>query len=96
MNDKYQEYLMSPIWGRKKKRLVRNRKFTCERCERRLPSFKSFHIHHLSYDNLFHESRKKSKDLLVLCQNCHKEIHGINLDEEWRAIVGEGLRLATL
>lgn len=45
----------------------------CPYCGISLPTIVSLHVHHLTYENLGNEA---DEDLLVLCKDCHREIHG--------------------
>ena len=64
---KYHKYLLSSEW--KAKRLsVLNERGICDKCGKK----KNLHVHHLTYDNIFHE---RPEDLIVLCKKCHFNIH---------------------
>jgi hypothetical protein len=69
--DDYKEYLNGDHWkgvAKKKRKSSDNR---CEKCGAK----GKISVHHKNYKNLHHESMK---DLLSLCDSCHKKIHGIN------------------
>lgn len=63
----YQEYLESDWWLDKKK-LVLSKTKKCEQCN----SHQQLYVHHITYDTLGNEPRK---DLMVVCYDCHQEIH---------------------
>lgn len=47
----------------------------CEECN----SHKNLQVHHKHYNSLFKE---KDSDLMVLCKNCHQELHNKVFDIE--------------
>ena len=65
----YSDYLHSKQWKYKRKRILEQRGFKCEKCQ----STTNLQVHHLTYKNIFHE---KDIDLQVLCRFCHAKIHG--------------------
>ena len=65
----YHDYLQSEQWktiARKKREEADNR---CQLCNN---GSITLHVHHRTYDNIYHE---KMNDLIVLCENCHKKFH---------------------
>lgn len=60
----YQEYLKTPHWWTVKEEKLKAIGRKCQVCR----SEESLQVHHLNYDNLYHE---KDSDLLVLCESCH-------------------------
>lgn len=64
----YKSYLNSEHWQKTRENALVNAGFHCEMCgyNRRLT------VHHLTYKNLGSE---KKEDLMVLCWNCHKQLH---------------------
>ena len=71
--DEYLEYLKSEEWREKRKEILEDRNNECEECGE-----KATQVHHLNYDNIGEE---EDDDVLVLCNECHKEIH--NKDEDY-------------
>lgn len=76
------EYLMSPHWRKLKEQLIHsNPDAKCWICE------KSYNLllHHLVYDNLWYEELVKIYpfiiigDVVVVCFDCHTNIHFINI-----------------
>lgn len=67
---KYQEYLKSPEWAAKRLMAFRTWGTTCQLCE----SSKNLQVHHRTYKNIFKELME---DLMIVCEACHKKIHGI-------------------
>lgn len=66
----YQKYLNSPEWKEKRKEIFEKRKGICELCGEKLEN--KYHVHHDNYNNLGNE---KESDLILLCENCHNDIH---------------------
>lgn len=72
MDEKYREYLLSSRWKRIKKVIRIRDGGKCQECG----ETKGFlDVHHITYENLFNES-KHTNDLVLLCRNCHKDVHG--------------------
>ena len=71
MDDEYKSYLKSKEWlaVRESLFLVRGKK--CERCR----SVDNIQVHHIHYVNIF---REQLEDLMVVCKDCHRKIHGLN------------------
>ena len=68
--EQYQQYLKTAHWQSVRAIKIYSVGSCCENCH----SEKLLQVHHLNYDNLYHE---KNEDLKVLCEFCHKEIeHG--------------------
>ena len=66
----YKKYLETDHWKYQRKRIARNRKYTCQKCG--VVAKKHFHIHHLTYKRVGNE---KPNDLVFLCESCHKYFH---------------------
>ena len=64
----YYSYLGSWHWQRFSQQMKKMAGNRCEKCSLR----KAYVVHHLHYDTLGHED---PKDVLVLCYECHKEMH---------------------
>lgn len=69
----YLEFLKSKWWLEMKEYLRKFEEFKkCQICKNE----KTINLHHMSYCNIFQPSFKKRKrDIISLCQNCHYEIH---------------------
>lgn len=67
----YHEYLKSPEWKEFRKKAFAHYGRKCSKC----PATKTLQIHHLHYNNIFHEL---IEDVIVVCKKHHEEIHGIN------------------
>ena len=63
--ERYEEYLASPAWKKKRGEVLTRAQHRCElcRCEGRL------FVHHMHYKTLGHES---GADLIALCGDCHE------------------------
>ncbi len=70
--DSYKEYLQTPQWKRIAQKVRKRDRFKCVECD----SSESLNIHHLNYDNIFNEENHL-KDLICVCNKCHKKIHNI-------------------
>ena len=70
--EEYIEYLKSEEWREKRKAFMEDRGNECEECGE-----KGTQVHHLSYENVGDED---DDDVMVLCNQCHKEIH--NKDDD--------------
>jgi 5-methylcytosine-specific restriction endonuclease McrA len=67
----YEDYINSPAWTKKRTEKMIEAKYKCEECgASRMDIY--LQVHHLSYDRL---GREEMRDLLVLCENCHKKKH---------------------
>lgn len=65
----YSEYLKTPEWQMVRKQQLKRSGFRCQVCNR---NNRILNVHHRTYDNLGEESYK---DLIVLCNECHKLFH---------------------
>lgn len=64
----YQGYLSSPAWRVIRESALVNAGRRCQVCN----SPKALHVHHRTYENIFHED---VSDLTVLCKECHALFH---------------------
>jgi hypothetical protein len=67
-NARYQEYLKSPAWKRKRKAVRARCGGICERCRKYLLD----EVHHLTYAHIYDEPLD---DLQGLCRPCHAFLH---------------------
>ncbi|MCT3845067.1 HNH endonuclease [Elizabethkingia anophelis] len=65
---KYHRYLESPEWKAKRKIVFERDENICQECKKK----PAFHVHHLTYQNIFNE---KLEDLISVCTQCHSMIH---------------------
>ena len=63
----YKDYLKSDDWKYLRDKIIKSRK-VCEICGIN----KHLIVHHKNYDRV---PQEKSKDLMVLCWDCHNDIH---------------------
>jgi hypothetical protein len=68
--DDYYEYINSDDWKRKTEVWKSIVNYKCEICGKNNIILQA---HHKSYENFKHETKK---DILIVCENCHKKIHG--------------------
>lgn len=66
----YHRYLKSKKWKDFRLKIINERGKKCEKCGNK----KYLEIHHLTYDNVFNETRN---DVMVLCDLCHRKEHNI-------------------
>lgn len=64
----YHAYLRSPQWRFKRNQALKHYGRKCHVCKRR----DNLQVHHKTYARLFQE---EMKDLLVVCDGCHSNIH---------------------
>ena len=69
----YSDYLKSEHWHCTRGNALRQGYSTCIRCGKGT----ELNVHHLTYDNIGEE---RPEDLTVLCNDCHKQEHGIDND----------------
>lgn len=69
--DDYRSYLASNVWYAKTQWLKAAVGWRCEKCKRG-GNKKTLHVHHRHYKTLYNERRK---DVVVLCEYCHKAVH---------------------
>lgn len=69
--DEYKEYLSSEHWSTVRERAL---KFygSCVLCG----AMRHLNVHHRNYNHMWKE--RISKDIIVLCNDCHKKFHGVN------------------
>lgn len=65
---RYDEYLLTPHWQEMRRKALRHNFGRCCACGNR----EDLNVHHLNYDNLYHEN---VEDLSVLCRRCHEIYH---------------------
>lgn len=68
----YETYIRSEAWHMKRMMVARLANFRCHRCGKEV--YRGFHIHHLSYR---HFGDEPLCDLMFLCEDCHKIVHGV-------------------
>jgi 5-methylcytosine-specific restriction endonuclease McrA len=79
-------YIDSPEWQEKRAQAFRRYGRTCQRCK----SLPATQVHHKTYKHLGSEPLK---DLEVLCEGCHQNIHepkygnAANIDKRFEALV---------
>jgi len=71
VNEAYQAYLNSPEWRAKRQDVLALAGYRCVACGKTI----DLEVHHITYERIY---RELVNDLLALCQNCHKEAHGLS------------------
>jgi hypothetical protein len=72
----YDKYLNTEHWRNLRLKIAEQRNYKCEKCKKIVR--KSYHIHHLTYDNI---GKEKDEDLMFLCEKCHNEIHNGKIEK---------------
>lgn len=67
----YKQYLRTPHWKYTAAEARKRANYKCEMCGT-MSARKKLHVHHLTYNNLWHES---AWELMALCESCHKKQH---------------------
>jgi len=68
--EEYILYLKSESWKERRKILLEQADHKCFKCGEMANQ-----LHHLNYNNL--GSEILDDDVIAVCSNCHKEIHGV-------------------
>ena len=76
--EEYDEYIASEEWYEKRQEVFAKQGYECKICG----SIDNLRVHHLNYDNLFHEEDNQYDDLIVLCDDCHKQLHSFLNDRK--------------
>ncbi len=63
----YSEYLKSPVWDSKRRRVLQRDKKICQACQKR----KATQVHHLTYERAGDEPLF---DLVSVCNECHEHL----------------------
>ncbi len=71
----YSDYLESPEWKEKRRKVLLRANDICEGCGDK----KATEIHHLSYK---HKGKEFLFELVALCQHCHESIHREHLNKD--------------
>ena len=66
----YTEYLKTRHWSIVRRLAIQRANSCCSVCD----SPYSLQVHHLTYENLWHEY---ANDITVLCDTCHAMLHGV-------------------
>lgn len=69
----YEEYLASDEWKQKAKERAKIDNHKCCMCGSSGTMNNPLECHHITYKNIYKENI--FKDLLTLCDNCHKSVH---------------------
>lgn len=75
----YDELLKDPRWLLKRQEILERDNFTCTNCKHK---YDSYDIHHLSYEYGKKPWEYPNKNLVTLCENCHKLQH-MHLDHNY-------------
>jgi 5-methylcytosine-specific restriction endonuclease McrA len=68
---RYNAYLKSPEWKAQHDRVIARDGHKCTRCG----SDKQLQAHHVSYWNYNRTGHTLDRDLITLCNSCHKKAH---------------------
>lgn len=78
----YKEQLKDKRWLDFREHVFNCKGRKCEICG----STEFLQVHHLRYKKKHYAWEYKVHDMQVLCRRCHKKIHGIDLDKEYKSI----------
>jgi hypothetical protein len=82
----YADYLQSPVWDVLRKRAYQRANHKCELCAE-----SAAHVHHVKYPKNF--SSDALDNLVVVCEGCHKKLHGIRdisvPEEIWQKAISQ-------
>ena len=67
----YQKALKHPKWQRKRLKIFERDKWGCKRCGSKN---KTLHVHHKEYTKRY-PWNELNKNLITLCEDCHKKKH---------------------
>lgn len=70
ISQRYQDYLYSQKWQDKRSEALERDGFTCQKCRKA----RATQVHHKTYKRMY---RERLSDLMSVCDDCHKRIHGI-------------------
>lgn len=73
MTEQYKAYLESEAWKVRAKQRLEIDNYTCQGCGSKGGALNPLQIHHLRYDNIYHEDIYR--DLVTLCRSCHAILH---------------------
>ena len=69
----YYEYLNSDEWKNKARQRMKIDGYLCQGCGTKGNSLNPLQIHHLTYQNIYHEDI--FRDLVCVCRSCHCILH---------------------
>ena len=67
----YQDYLRSRTWDRIRRAALKRDRYHCQLNAKHTGPL---HVHHNNYDRV--GGKELASDLITLCENCHKMVHG--------------------
>jgi len=65
----YRDYLQSPEWQERRRRMLKSAGYRCQLCN----ASAQLHVHHRTYER---RGSEYNGDLIVLCAGCHAKFHG--------------------
>ena len=71
----YNRYLRTKKWKKKRAKILKRAKYKCEICKVN----RAWQVHHTTYKNIYNET---VKDLIAVCEICHKDSHNLLTEEE--------------
>lgn len=77
--NQYQDYLQSDRWKEIRRMVFERFGRVCAKCG----SVNHLEVHHLRYPKILGE--ENLKDLVVMCQNCHRKCHGVVINMKPRS-----------
>lgn len=71
----YKEYLSSPEWNLKRKKVLDRANYICEICKTK----RAYQVHHKNYKRIYKE---KLSDLIATCGICHQAEHNLLSEDQ--------------
>lgn len=79
----YQKQLLDPRWLKFRDIVLKQKGRKCQDCG----STKLLNIHHLDYKKDCYAWEYSIEDVVVVCKDCHKKRHGIDLDMQMDVVI---------
>ena len=84
----YEELLKDPRWQRKRLEVMQADNFTCQACFRK---DKTMNVHHKRYVHGVMPWEYDTRDLITLCDDCHKKHHNTEDKIKYFTIILENM-----
>lgn len=87
-DNKVHEFYNSPIWKQKKREVLKQQHFECQRCKQKGKYSKARTVHHKKYLRVHPELALEDSNLEAICDTCHydehhRRKHGFVNEERW-------------
>ena len=85
----YTELLRDKKWQKKRLEVFERDDWQCKRCHCKTDGYQSLHVHHKRYISGYEPADYDLEDLETLCEDCHREEHGIIDVSEYELALSE-------